>query len=99
MAADEDQAFKRRFLEIAIAEPSPKDALAMVTGAELAAHHGLEIREAIVREAVMLAARYLPARSFPDKAIDLLDQAAAMQTAEHCQQSHRRGAENERSKS
>ena len=44
---------------------------------------GLEITEAMVHEAVMLAARYLPSRCFPDKAIDLLDQAAAMQVAEN----------------
>jgi len=90
----EDQAFKRRFLEIAIAEPSPMEAFAMVNARvqELAAHHGLEITEAMVHEAVMLAARYLPSRCFPDKAIDLLDQAAAMQVAENCQPVNQPGA-------
>jgi ATP-dependent Clp protease ATP-binding subunit ClpA len=90
----EDQAFKRRFLEIAIAEPSPMEAFAMVNARaqELAAHHGLEITEAMVHEAIMLAARYLPNRCFPDKAIDLLDQAAAMQAAANYQSVNQPGA-------
>lgn len=79
----EDNAFKRRFLHIALAEPSPAEAVVMVKARarNLSAHHGIEIPDLMVREAVMLAARYLPARCFPDKAIDLLDQAAAMQLA------------------
>ncbi|NLX54197.1 MAG: ATP-dependent Clp protease ATP-binding subunit [Planctomycetaceae bacterium] len=76
-----DQAFKRRFVELVLREPSPSDAVEMVKAwvAALASHHELDISEAVVREAVMLAARYLPSRQFPDKAIDLLDQAASLQ--------------------
>ena len=79
-----DLAFKRRFLEIQIPEPLPEEAFGMVRARarELSEHHRLEIPDSLVREAVMLAVRFLPNRFLPDKAIDLLDQAAAMQLAD-----------------
>ena len=45
----------------------------------LARHHQMDIDEALIREAVMLATRYIPMRQFPDKAIDILDLACALQ--------------------
>ncbi len=79
-----DAAFKRRFMELNVPAPSPEDTFRMLTGRveALARHHGLAFGEDTLREAIMLADRYLPARHFPDKAIDLLDQAAAMQRTE-----------------
>lgn len=77
----EDSAFKRRFLEMTIDEPTPWETYVMLRERvrTLARHHGLEIEEAVIREAIMLGARFLPARQFPDKAIDVLDLAAALQ--------------------
>ncbi len=78
-----DRAFQRRFMELRLAEPSAAETHRMLgpRSAQLAAHHGLRLHDGAVREAVMLADRYLPGRSFPDKAIDLLDHAAALQRA------------------
>jgi MoxR-like ATPase len=78
----EDTAFKRRFLEMTLDEPSPWEAFIMLRERvrTLARHHELEIDEQTIREAIMLSARYLPMRQFPDKAIDVLDLAAALQT-------------------
>jgi ATP-dependent Clp protease ATP-binding subunit ClpA len=63
-------------------EPSPWEAFVMLRERvrTLARHHQLEIDEQTIREAIMLSARYLPMRQFPDKAIDVLDLAAALQT-------------------
>lgn len=79
----EDRAFKRRFLEMTIEEPSPSDAsiMARERAKALARHHHVDLPESLVREAVMLAARYLPMQQFPDKAVDILDLAAALQVS------------------
>jgi ATP-dependent Clp protease ATP-binding subunit ClpC len=78
----EDNAFKRRFMDLTVEEPSPWDTFQMLTQRvkALASHHQIEIDEALVREAIMLCSRYVPMRQFPDKAIDILDLAAALQT-------------------
>lgn len=78
----EDNAFKRRFLEMTLDEPTPWEAFEMLRERVwvLSRHHGLEMDEELIREAIMLGARYLPMKQFPDKAIDVLDLAAAMQT-------------------
>lgn len=78
----EDAAFKRRFLEMTLEEPTPWEAFIMLRERvrTLAAHHQLDIEERTIREAIMLSARYLPMRQFPDKAIDILDLASALQT-------------------
>ncbi len=77
----QDAAFKRRFLELDVGEPTPKRAFEMLVERKknLERHHRLTISERAVREAVMMSDRYLPLRALPDKAVDVLDQAAAMQ--------------------
>jgi len=76
-----DNAFKRRFLELTVDEPTPTETLLMLQArvAGLQEHHSMRIDESLIREAIMLGARYMPMRCFPDKAIDVLDQAAALQ--------------------
>jgi len=77
-----DEAFRRRFLEVVVDEPSTKETFEMIhqRKVDLEDHHDLEMNEEIVREAIVLADRCLPLRSFPDKAVDLLDHAGAIQT-------------------
>ncbi len=79
-----DKAFTRRFLELRLEEPSARETHRMLAPRVrgLGEHHGLAFRDPVVREAVMLADRYLPGRTFPDKAIDLLDHAAALQRSQ-----------------
>ena len=78
----EDDAFKRRFSTVWVPEPNLKEATAMLEGwlPMLSGHHSLPIRSVVVKEAVVLADRYLPSQHFPDKGMDVLDLAAALQT-------------------
>lgn len=77
----EDAAFKRRFVELQVEEPTPEEAHRILHARvpSLSGHHDLQFEDDLLREAVMLADRYLPLRRFPDKVIDLIDQAAALQ--------------------
>lgn len=77
----QDRAFRRRFVQIDVAEPSPKETFAMIQPRlrTISDHHSISFDELAVREATMLVHRYLPGKTFPDKAIDLLDLAAASQ--------------------
>ncbi|MFY9553680.1 MAG: ATP-dependent Clp protease ATP-binding subunit [Blastocatellia bacterium] len=74
-----DEALARRFSTITIEEPSPEEARRILLEARSAfeAYHNVKIDEDIVTLIVELADRYLQSRSFPDKAFDLLDKAAA----------------------
>ena len=80
----EDAAFKRRFLELVVDEPSPQVAHLMLQERRqaLEEHHELGIDDRLLREAILLSRRYVPWRALPDKALDLLDQASAMQVAD-----------------
>ncbi|MCW1930426.1 MAG: ATP-dependent Clp protease ATP-binding subunit [Candidatus Kerfeldbacteria bacterium] len=75
-----DSALERRFQPITIAEPSEKETLDILKGIEqhYADFHRVVYTEEAIRNAVDYAARYLPDRHFPDKAIDILDEAGAM---------------------
>jgi hypothetical protein len=75
----QDAAFERRFLPVPLEEPSIADAIRMVGGVvpQLEAHHRITIAAACVEAAVRLSHRLIRDRFLPDKAIDLLDQAAA----------------------
>lgn len=77
-----DETLKRRFLEMVVEQPTTEETFAMLhqRKLDLEEHHDLEMTEDIVREAIVLADRCLPQRSFPDKAVDLLDHAGAMQS-------------------
>ncbi len=74
-----DAALERRFQPVSVDEPSPTATLTMLQGLETfyATHHRVTYAPEVLPACVHLAERYLPDRFFPDKAIDLLDEAAA----------------------
>jgi len=76
---EKDPAMTRRFQPITIDEPSIDRACYMLRGilGPMEAHHGVRISDEAIVAAVNLSARYLPARQLPDKAVSLLDTAAA----------------------
>ena len=76
---EKDSALTRRFQLVKVEEPDEAGALDMLRGLapHLESHHGVTILDAAVRSAVQLSHRYLPERRLPDKAIGVLDTAAA----------------------
>ena len=76
---EKDAALERRFQPVFVAPPSPADALAILRGLKgrYELHHGIRIRDAALLSAVTLSERYVADRFLPDKAIDLIDEAAA----------------------
>ncbi len=76
---EKDRALSRRFQKIDIHEPSPDDAVKILTGLqpEFESYHGLKYQPSAVEGAVHLSARYLNDRQLPDKAIDIMDEAGA----------------------
>ncbi|MBQ8942631.1 MAG: ATP-dependent Clp protease ATP-binding subunit [Firmicutes bacterium] len=77
---EKDAAFERRFQPVEIEEPSQDEAIEMLLKLKphYEKHHRLEITDAAAEAAVRLSARYMTDRFLPDKAIDMLDEAAAM---------------------
>ena len=76
---EKDAALERRFQMVKVDEPDDDTAWLMLRGlkSRYAEHHGVHITDAAVRAAVTLSRRYLTGRQLPDKAVDLLDTAAA----------------------
>ena len=76
---EKDAALERRFQQVAIAEPATKDTTAILRGLreKYEAHHGVRISDPAIVAAVELSNRYISERFLPDKAIDLIDEAAA----------------------
>ena len=76
---EKDAAFERRFQPVLVEEPTPKDAIAILRGIKekYEVHHGVRITDTAVVAAVNLSTRYIADRFLPDKAIDLLDEAAS----------------------
>ncbi|PIZ63472.1 type VI secretion system ATPase TssH, partial [Candidatus Roizmanbacteria bacterium CG_4_10_14_0_2_um_filter_39_13] len=76
---EKDQALERRFQPVYIEEPSKEDALAILRGIKekYEVHHGIKINDDALIAAVDLSTRYISDRYLPDKAIDLIDEAAA----------------------
>lgn len=76
---ERDAALERRFQAVNVKEPTPDDTVAILTGLrdKYEAHHKLRISDDAINAAVQLSVRYIPDRFLPDKAIDLLDEAAA----------------------
>lgn len=76
---EKDQALERRFQPLMVEEPSPNDAIAILRGIKerYEIHHGIRISDGAIVAAVELSSRYIPDRHLPDKAIDLIDEAAA----------------------
>ena len=76
---EKDAALERRFQPVIVLEPSPEETLEIMHGLRerYEAHHGVVIPEQILEISVRYGERSLPGRNFPDKAIDLIDEAAA----------------------
>ena len=76
---ERDPALARRFQPVAIDEPTIEDAISILRGIKerYEIHHGIRITDDAIIAAVKLSAQYIPHRFLPDKAIDLIDEAAA----------------------
>ncbi|MDR1360575.1 MAG: ATP-dependent chaperone ClpB [Deltaproteobacteria bacterium] len=77
---EKDPALERRFQPLLVDEPGREDAISILRGLKerFEVHHGVRITDAAIVEAVLLSTRYISDRRLPDKAIDLIDEAAAM---------------------
>jgi ATP-dependent Clp protease ATP-binding subunit ClpB len=76
---EKDAALERRFAPVFVGEPSVADTIAILRGLKerYEAHHGVRIRDAALVAAAVLSHRYIADRFLPDKAIDLVDEAAS----------------------
>jgi ATP-dependent Clp protease ATP-binding subunit ClpB len=76
---EKDAALERRFAPVFVGEPSVPDTIAILRGLKerYEAHHGVRIRDAALVAAAVLSHRYIADRFLPDKAIDLVDEAAS----------------------
>src|SRR3989338_5671668 len=81
---EKDPALERRFQPIMVEEPSIEDSIAILRGLKekYEIHHGLRISDEAIVEAVNLSARYITDRFLPDKAVDLIDEAASARRLE-----------------
>ena len=86
---ESDAALERRFATVQVEEPTAEDALAILKGLrpKYEEHHHVKIDDEALEAAVKLSTRYLTSRFLPDKAIDLMDEAAAMVRIEAEEQS------------
>lgn len=76
---EKDAALERRFQKVLVPEPSVEDAISILRGLKdrYELYHGIRIKDQALVNAVMLSAKNIPDRFLPDKAIDLVDEAAA----------------------
>src|SRR6266496_3888363 len=76
---EKDAALERRFQQIYVGEPSVEDTIAILRGLKerYEVHHGVRIKDAAIVAAATLSNRYITDRFLPDKAIDLIDEAAS----------------------
>ena len=77
---EKDPALERRFQPVMVEEPSLEDTISILRGLKerFEVHHGVRISDSAIVEAATLSSRYISDRQLPDKAIDLIDEAAAM---------------------
>jgi len=77
---EKDAALERRFQRVLVEEPSIDDAISILRGLKerYELHHGIRIKDQALVDAVILSAKHIADRFLPDKAIDLVDEAAAM---------------------
>jgi ATP-dependent Clp protease ATP-binding subunit ClpB len=77
---EKDAALERRFQPVMVEEPSTEDAISILRGVKekYEVHHGVRIRDNAIVAAVNLSSRYITDRFLPDKAIDLMDEAASV---------------------
>jgi len=78
-SVEKDPALERQFQQVLVREPSPQDCLAILQGLRerYEHHHGVTITDQALQAAIRLGDRYINDRCLPDKAIDLIDEAAA----------------------
>ena len=78
-SVEKDPALERQFQQVLVREPSPQDCLAILQGLRerYERHHGVTIADQALEAAIRLGDRYINDRCLPDKAIDLMDEAAA----------------------
>ena len=76
---EKDAALERRFQPVMVGEPTQEEAVQILTGLrdKYEAHHKVKITDEAIEAAVKLSVRYIPDRYLPDKAIDLIDEAAS----------------------
>lgn len=76
---EKEPALARRFQSVFVCEPTEKDTLEILKGlrSKYELHHRIRLPDEVLKAIVSLSARYLPMKRFPDKAIDLMDEAAA----------------------
>ena len=76
---EKDPALERRFQQVYVGEPSVEDTIAILRGLKerYEVHHGVRIQDAALVAAAVLSDRYITGRQLPDKAIDLIDEAAS----------------------
>lgn len=76
---EKDTALERRFQPVTVGEPTSEEAVLILRGLrdKYEAHHGVKITDDAIEAAVVLSARYITERFLPDKAIDLIDEAAS----------------------
>ena len=76
---EKDAALERRFQKVLVDEPSVEDTIAILRGLKerYEVHHGVEITDPAIVSAALLSQRYITDRQLPDKAIDLIDEAAS----------------------
>jgi ATP-dependent Clp protease ATP-binding subunit ClpB len=77
---EKDPALERRFQKVLIEQPSQEDTVAILRGIKekYEIHHGVSILDSSIIAAVRLSTKYIPDRNLPDKAIDLIDEAASL---------------------
>ncbi len=77
---EKDTALERRFQTIVVPEPNLKDTVAILKGLRsyYEKHHGVSVSDEVLEDAVYMADRYVSDRFMPDKAIDVIDEAAAL---------------------
>jgi ATP-dependent Clp protease ATP-binding subunit ClpB len=82
---EKDPALERRFQQLFVGEPSVEDTIQILRGIQekYEAHHGVRITDAALVAAAALSDRYITGRQLPDKAIDLIDEAASRLRMEH----------------
>jgi ATP-dependent Clp protease ATP-binding subunit ClpB len=76
---EKDAALERRFQKVLVGEPTETDTIAILRGLKpkYEVHHGVEISDSAIISAAKLSSRYITDRQLPDKAIDLMDEAAS----------------------
>ena len=77
---EKDAALERRFQQVLVEEPTIEDAISILRGLKerYELHHGIHIKDQALVDAVLLSVKYIADRFLPDKAIDLIDEAASM---------------------